>query len=215
MAYTTGDLVSDIQTRISNTQFDASALKQFINDTQFSFATDSKWRFLFATQSYTLAADTADITDGSGLPSNLQVPERLRITTAGNEAVLTPVNYDEFVNKYPAFENDDSGIPQYWYMRGDSIEVYPAPDSTYAVKLEYFKTPTVLSADSDVPDLPQDFREAIVLGALQRAYKMDDDFDQAREMDDEMVALLTNLKRRYSYIPGNKVMRINRASVKQ
>lgn len=215
MAYTTSDLVSDVQSRISNSSFSSSDIKQFLNDAQRSFATDATWRFFHTTQNYTLNVGTADITNGSGLPSAFQTPNKLRITTSGYEQVLTPIQYDEFVEKYPSYENDDNSTPRYWYMKGDSIEVYPAPDTAFTVKLEYWKTPTELSADSDVPELPVDFREVLVLGALQRAYKTDDDFDQAREIDDEMVALLTNLKRKYSFIPGQKQMGINRASIKQ
>ena len=63
---------------------------------------------------------------------------------------------------------------------------------------------------SDKPILPDEFEEALVLGALSRAERERDNFDYAQIYKNQQDELLTNLKLRYG--PGQLNM-ANRSSL--
>jgi hypothetical protein len=76
----------------------------------------------------------------------------------------------------------DTGQPLVYYFVGNTLKLYPVPDSAYTLKLKYVKTFTPLEADTDVPALPNNHR-VIVLGALVSAYDMNDDTDLATRFE--------------------------------
>lgn len=74
--------------------------------------------------------------------------------------------------------NDDTaGKPQYFCITGGQMEVYPTPDSTYSVDLEYRTIPDALS-DSNTTNWISTYHPSIYLyGALSHAapYLKDDE----------------------------------------
>jgi hypothetical protein len=48
------------------------------------------------------------------------------------------------------------------------------------MEIDYLITPVELVDDSDVPEIPQEFQEILVLGALVRALEVNDDNDIAQ-----------------------------------
>jgi hypothetical protein len=72
-----------------------------------------------------------------------------------------------------------TGNPQAWYFTSETtIAVYP-PNSSVTLTVHYFKTPAELSADGDTPALPARYHGLIVDGAVIRAYRDSDNYDQA------------------------------------
>lgn len=67
---------------------------------------------------------------------------------------------------------DDSGNPSYWYLTygtgGPTLNVWPA--STITLNVSYMKNPAPLVADADPLVVPNQFIDAVVLGAMRRAY---------------------------------------------
>ena len=60
----------------------------------------------------------------------------------------------------------DSGTPEVFSVKPDNvIDIYPTPDSTTTISAEYWKTPTILSSDSDVSDIPERFHSIIIARA--------------------------------------------------
>ncbi len=81
----------------------------------------------------------------------------------------------------------------------------PIPDDTYTVKYNYFADFTPLSADTDVPSVPQQYRKCIYWGAMRYAYEFRDDrsnTDRAVKYWEDWVN-----KMRRSLIPQDNVMR--------
>lgn len=211
MAYTLSQLVTDIQNRLDDTGFSSTILKQFINDAQNEYTNGRFFRFMEATQSYTLTVGVADITNGAGLPTTFQMPTMLRITTANYEKVLPFMDYTEFRKTYPSAPNDANGTPKLWYEYGGTISVYPKPDTALAVSLDYIKKPTTLSGDSDVPQIPSEWGELLTLGAYKRALEYNDDFDLAQAVQYKIDELLLDMTRRLSTrMTAPAVMPINR-----
>jgi hypothetical protein len=88
--------------------------------------------------------------------------------------------WEQLFDLYPAPENLTTySQPHYWTEYANQIYFNCPADLAYTLKQFYQKTPTELSADSDIPELPQNFREAIVLGAAYRCEEERDNYDIA------------------------------------
>ncbi len=215
MAYQLSDITTRVQTRIKDTGFSSTDITGFINDTQNDVFNEYTLPFMETTQTYTLATGTADITNGSGLPTNFVQAIDLTLTTNGLESLIPFKNVREV-----DFENPDptdtainpNNIPQYAYKYGTTIRVFPAPAGAYTVTLRYLKKPTLLSAAADVPEIPSEFEELLVIGAAYRVMQVKDNYDKAAILQNKYDELLQKLVVRYSQaqIGQPTRMRINR-----
>jgi len=170
-----------------------------------------------ATQTYTLSAGSSDITGGSGLPDNYVRAIDLTLTTSGYETVLP---YRDIVDSDRANPDQDDttinpkNVPEYWYIFAGTPRVFPAPNIAHTVTLRYEKSPTELSDPTDVPDVPQVFREYLVLAAAGRVMETKDNYDQAAYLlsraDTIARKLCAKLSRKQTGQP--RIMPINRVS---
>lgn len=218
MSYILSDIQTKVRQRVRDTGYDTTEITNYLNDTQNDIFNEYRLPFMEATQDYTLTIGVADITDGDGLPANFVLPIDMLLTTGGMEKIILPSDVREIDNSHPDYEDSGSfgtGAPVNWYKYAQTIKVYPEPDQAYTVTLRYIKKPTLLSSGSDVPSLPSEFEEALVLGASYRVLQVKDNFDQAAIYQNKYDELLDKLVMRYSRnqtgIPN--IMRINRVSV--
>ena len=135
--------------------------------------------FMETTAPYTLTVSNADITAGSGLPATFDRAISVRLTTADYEKELRYVEYRDLLKLHPDLATADTGTPTMWYKFANTIKVFPEPDIAYTLSLDYYKTPTELSDDADVPEIPSLYEELLVIGAYLRALEHDDDYDEA------------------------------------
>ena len=64
------------------------------------------------------------------------------------------------------------GIPNLVFRTPDNnFGLYPYPNKAYELVYEYFDRPTVLVAATDVPTIPEQFRQVIVDGATAYSYQ--------------------------------------------
>lgn len=220
MSYTLSDTVTRVQTRIKDTGFSSTTIKQFIDDAQNDIFNEYRLPFMEATQDYTLVAGAADITNGSGLPANFVQAIDLVVTTAGREYRIPfkDVKELDWTNPNPTSTTAyPANFPQFAYKYGTTIRVYPAPDQAYTVTLRYYKRPAELDDDADVPDIPQEFRELLVVGAASRVMQVKDNFDKAAIYDNKYTELLQKMTARYSQTQVGQPtqMRINRHALGQ
>lgn len=201
MAYTTGDIVTRVQQRIRDTGYSSTEIKGYLNDTQNDVFNEYRLPFMETTQTYTLTPDVSDISNGAGLPANYVQALDITLTSSGRESVLQYVDVREIDNLYP--DPDDtsinpSGQPTKWYFYADTIKVFPVPDEAYTLSLRYFKKPTLLSSDADVPELPSQFEEILVVGAAYRVLQVKDNYDQAAILQNKYDEILQKLVVKYS-----------------
>ena len=217
MAYNIAGLAGKIRYRVRDSGYAAEEIVNYINDTQNDIFNEYRLPFMEATQAYTLNIGTADITNGSDLPTNFVSPILLLLTTNGYEKRLQFRDVREMDELHPDYEasSTPNGTPTDAYKYGETIKVYPEPDQAYTVTLRYYKKPTVLSADADVPELPSEFEEMLVLGASYRILQVKDNYDQAGILQNKYDELLDKLVAKYSRNQTGMptIMRINRSPV--
>ena len=83
--------------------------------------------------------------------------------TADNWQPLTYVGWREYREDYK-YGTIDTGTPEFFSVKPNNvIDMYPTPDTTgKTVTIEYWKTPTALSASDDDPVIPARFQRIII-----------------------------------------------------
>ncbi len=218
MAYTLGNLVTRVQNRIRDTGYSSTEIKNLINDTQNDVFNEYRLPFMQATQAYTLTAGDADLTSGSGLPANYVQALDLTLTSSGSERVLAYASPQETNAQYPDATDTSAyplNTPYRWYEYAQTINLFPVPNEAYTATLRYYKKPTLLSSDDDVPEIPGEFEELLVLGASYRALQIKDNYDQAAILQNKYDEILQKMVVKYSQpqVGTPLRMRINRYAV--
>lgn len=216
MAYIAGDIVSLVQKRIRDTNYDSSEIKQYINDCQNDVFNEYRLPFMEASQSYLTVANVADITNGVGLPTNYSQAIDLLNTDSNIVVPYKDIRDIDTLAQDPDNVNTSTVAPGvYWSLYAQVPILSPTPSVAYNVKLRYYKQPTSLVADSDVPSLPSAFQELLVLGASYRVLQVKDNYDQAAILEKKYTAQLLMLVNKSSpkQVGHMTQVRINRYSV--
>lgn len=201
MSYILGDIVTKVQQRVRDTGYSSSEIKNYINDTQNDVFNEYRLPFMEDTEDYTLAVGVSDLTNGTGLPTNYVQAIDIFLTTLGREKLLTYLDIREIDQLYPDAEDSTlypSNVPDEWYFYAETIRVTPKPNSAFTATLRYYKKPTLLSSDSDVPELPSEFEELLVVGAAYRVLQVKDNYDQAAILQNKYDELLDKLVAKYT-----------------
>lgn len=86
----------------------------------------------------------------------------------GTEYDLSFADYGEWYSTWN-FGSPTNAPPRDWtYDHDRGILLGPKPDGIYRVRGEYMKAATLLSGDSDEPEMPAEYRMAIVYGAMMK-----------------------------------------------
>lgn len=218
MSYQLSDIVSKVQQRVRDTGYSSTEITNYINDTQNDVFNEYRLPFMQTTQNYTLTTNVSDITNGSGLPTNFVQAIDLTLTTSGREKVLVYRDFAWIDANYP--DPDDTtanpaNVPHSWYLYAETIKTFPVPNDAYTLTLRYYKKPTILDTDADVPEIPSEFAEILVTGAAYRVLQVKDNYDQAGVLENKYQELLDKLVVKYSIpqVATPLIMRTNRRSV--
>lgn len=91
-----------------------------------------------------------------------------------------------------------AGTASSWYWDGNTVNVYPTTGNT--VTIHYIKAPSLLVSDSDTIDLPEQYRDVVIDGAVIRALKDSDNYAEVaalRQEWDRQVQTLYMMQRQY------------------
>jgi hypothetical protein len=83
----------------------------------------------------------------------------------------TYLPYREFFEQYPDPTLNTSALPSAWTEFGDQVYFDCPVDIAYSFTQRYYRIPTDMTADGDVPDVPGAFRELLELYADYRGEK--------------------------------------------
>jgi hypothetical protein len=196
LAYQTSDIVTKVQQRVRDTGFSSTQIIDYLNDTQNDIFNEYRLPFMETSQNYTLTVGVSDITNGSNLPTDYTQALDLFNTYTGYEQIISYKDIREIDYLYP--DPDDTTLhtttaPRYWYFYAQTIRVFPKPDKAYTLTLRYYKKPTLLVNSSDVPSLPSQFQELLVIGAAYRVLQTKDNYDQAGILQNKYDEILAKL----------------------
>jgi len=86
------------------------------------------------------------------------------------------------------------GKPSSYMRQGTKIIFDIAPDEDYWMYLEYVKIPADLVNDTDEPELPETFHEAVMLWALWRGYRWMQETDMAYSTKKDLIDFMLTTK---------------------
>lgn len=121
----------------------------------------------------------------------------LRDTAIGyaDEGFIRQVDWPVFRRNFKIGEELlRTGRPSYVSVSPQrKLEVHPVPDQSFNLRGTYYKSPQILAADGDIPEMPEHFHELIYYEALALLARHDEAYDlmvtyqrSAREMYTEL-----------------------------
>ena len=194
--YNLGTLVSDIKDELQDESYDEGRIIRYINQAYFEVFGEVPYSFFEKTYKY----ETID----HGI---LQVPKDFQSVirlVVEKEKLKMPLRYLAPRDYYAAIE----GEKVYRYTQiGNEIHFYlpsefecdgnDVPDEFYTVKLYYEAKPVALKEATDVPLIPAEYGEILVLGAVARAERRRGNYDFAQIYENRENELITNMAMRY------------------
>lgn len=191
-----------LKKRLQDEEFNEETLTIFLNDSQNEILGEDKYPFMQRIDKY-----TADSHGEISLP--LGYAGTLFIYANKPEQARQPLKYiapDEFFTNTKAHTFVYTTFANTLFYR---IENDP-DDTGFDITHLYIANPMPMTNDSDQTIIPNEYVEALVLGALARAEEMRDNFDFAQIYRNQQDQILTNMKLRYGQ--GNLSME-NRAKL--
>lgn len=179
MAYTLEGIRNRVlDDKLDDTTFDPDIIDRFINDTQRSIFNQYELPFMEKTFAGTLP-------DGGYVflfPDDYQLVQSLKVVDPVGVRKDITQNYmpfKQFNVAYPIPTENEEAAPNTWTLHGNRLYFSAPTDQLYTLEIYYIKKPTELTDDGDVPEIPSEFEELLVLGAYYRVLERNEDFDLA------------------------------------
>lgn len=179
-----GDMRQEVRERLHELDprfWTDSEINRALNEANVRFGAEERWPWLLSEGTATLVADDDEIT----FPSNVAVN---RVTGIGIEGEslgwpeeLERIRPDEGFKMRRRWSNT-TGRPRYYYTARATrnvddedivtyvMKVVPAADGDYDIEYQYAAQPTSMDADTDSPDCPLEYHDAIVSWATGKLF---------------------------------------------
>jgi len=199
LSYTLLDLQSAVQDDLKDSSFSTSRITRYLNYGQLVIFNTHMFRFCEESVQGPLTIGSYAYSQ----QSNHQQTIRGVVydpSNTGQRFTLDETTYiahRQFFEQYPAPDLEASGFPGAWTEFGQLIYFNCPVDDEYTFKQRYFRVPTSMSAPTDVPDVPEAFRELLELYADYRGEKYRGNHDIAATYKQEFDDGLENMVLRY------------------
>ena len=187
MAYTYLDITNEVIARFNEVPLTSSNFtaargfqiqcKNAVNDAiDYINTSEFSWPFNHDTQTDTLTAGTTRY----NIPTTAKhvdydtfrlVKDTSLGASGGNLSLL---DYKEYLKSHITQEDqaDVGGVPRNVFRTPDNnYGLHPYPDKAYSLKYEYYSYTTAMSAATDVPAIPEQYRGVIADGATAYGYQ--------------------------------------------
>lgn len=180
--------------KLDDEEFESSIIDNFINDTQ----RDIFNQFELPFQEKIFQGTIPQGSTMFQLPADLaQLQSQTMASVPGFSD--TKKKWRDFFALYPDNANETPAAPSAWTLYARNM-IFNAPtDAEYTLTMFYIRKPVLLSQDSSIPEIPEEFAELLVLGAYIRVLKRNEDFDQADYVQVEYDRQLDLLVSRYGF----------------
>lgn len=199
MAYDFAYMVDRVQKRLGDDGDDEDILdyiKISLNDAERELCNSHKYRFMESTATLSLAQNAQVVT---GTPVYQQILQMFITSPVDRNLSRKYMDYDEFMDKYA---NVDAATvpaqpPTYWTTFAGAIQFPFRSDQAYTIRLNYIAIPGSMVNDADVPVIPEEFQELLVLGAIMRLMDREDDFQLSSQEMQKYTKMETQMVLRY------------------
>jgi hypothetical protein len=196
MDYTLQAIVRRVQVdKLDDDEFDTGIIGRFVNDTQRDIFNQFELSFQEKIFAGTLPAGSTMF----NVPDDLALLQRAILTNGDNIQDISKkyMPWRDFLNTYPSPTTNPTGDVSNWTSYAGNIILNCPQEDEQTLTMYYIKKPIVLTTGTQVPEIPEEFSELLVLGAYIRCLKFNEDFDQAAYVEIEYNKLLDLLVTRY------------------
>lgn len=199
MEYTLSELRRDVAIdMLDDEEYDAGIIDRALNKTQREIF--NQFELTFQEKIFSGTIPTASTM--FKYPTDLALAQDHIVTSPdGQQSSLKHlyIPFERFNQMYPTPANNKPGPITAWTSYGGNIITSAPTDQEYTIDFYYIKKPALLKADTDVPEIPEEFSELLVLGAYIRIAKRNEDLDLANVAVQDYAAMLNKLVERYGY----------------
>lgn len=138
------------------------------------------WPFLETSANLTFVGGSAT---PSAAPPRFRSAIKARDLSTGRR--LEPLRLDD-AEEYIGTNDAQAGDPLLYYIEGGQLKVWPLPPAGRVVRLKYIQRSAPITGASTFANdilIPVEHYEAILYGALERLYTMEDDVELATAVD--------------------------------
>jgi hypothetical protein len=164
------------------TQFGASRIVRYINDGQAMIARRIDY---YVDEASTPVVTSAGVATFS-VPSDIGRSRDLIDTDLSRPLQAVALKYID--SSYPR-----SGTPLVYALDGINFRLFPTPDGVHNLLFRYWKLPTDLVNDTDIPSLPVDFHQCLWMYAVAQSYKSEDDFTMGQQWMNDFTLRISQL----------------------
>lgn len=205
MAYNLLDLTTNVQDDLHDSSFSSTRIRRYLNHGQrVVFGTHD---FKFCEKKANDSLTTADTT--LTLPADHENTIKLVLFDPADDQQWYQFDEDNYLNPrdffeiYPKASAYDNNVPHQWTEYGGVLYFDVPVNKDYDYTIWYYRTATPMSADSDVPDVPETFRELLEMWACYRGEKYRGNHDIAATYKQEFEDELENMAIKFS--PGTGI----------
>jgi len=184
--------------KLDDEEFDSSVIDNFINDTQRDIFLSAELPFMEKIFSGTINPGATIFkfpTDLSMIQSQVIVSP----TGVAKDIEKGYIDFKDFNMSFPIPSNNAPSEICNWTLYGGKMLLSAPTDVEYTMSTFYIKTPTLLTQDSDIPEVPEEFNELLVLGAYKRVLERNEDFDLSAVVGGEYERLFGMMVSRYGF----------------
>lgn len=138
--------------------------------------------------------DTVDGTASYELPVEFDALTLISIEDL-NDAKHIPLNRLTSFRYESLYQNatDAEAKPTDYLRENNCVKLWPTPDDTYTITLRYWANLDDLDSGSSEPDVPREWHEVILYGAIYRGFIKLKDFAQANAINTVKASMMNNL----------------------
>lgn len=188
--------------KLDDEEFDPDVVDRFINDTERDVFNEYELPF----QEKVFSGNVPSGITMFNFPADVAQIQSL-VVTAPDQSQRNIMNgemdFRSFTKVYPTPLMNPSGPITYWALHGNVLMTSTPTDQEYTLTTYYIRKPGKLVENEDVPGIPEEFGELLVLGAFMRIQKRNEDYDQAAITEQDYNNQLNLLVARYGFRTGN------------
>lgn len=207
MDYTLQAIVKRVQVdKLDDDEFDTGVIANFVNDTQRDIFNNYELTFQEKIFAGTLPASATMF----NVPDDQALLQRAILSGGDRTRDITGLYmpWREFVQHYPVPHENTAGDFENWTSYAGNIILSRPTEVDQTLTMYYIRKPILLVQPTQVPEIPEEFSELLVLGAYIRCLKFNEDNDQAAFHEGEYNKMLDLLVSRYGarISPGSQKM---------
>lgn len=186
--------------RLDDEDFPTDVADGFINDAQKDIFSEYPLPFTEKIFTGNLPTNATMFT----FPGDVSQLQSVNISTADGSIRAYDIKdhyvpFRRFNERWASPATEVAGRPYDWTLYAGKLITSRPTDLDYYMTIYYNRVPATLIADEDVPEVPEEFSEALELGAFYRIQMREGDSDEAMVTKAEYQRKLEQMAERYGF----------------